>query len=160
MEFFIPCWIALGGMFTDTPSKSYIHKQSKTFASRLQVCNRVAIEARSQEVDPVLAISKARHESGFNPKVTSGKGAKGAMGVMPQYHCPKTGKCDYTKAGVSALKLVTEMYPNNTCQALAVYNRGPKHGLCKEGRSEYYYAQAVLSLYEELCAKTDFCEGC
>ena len=79
---------------------------------------------------------------------------------MPQYHCPKTGKCDYTEAGISALKLVIDMHPDNLCQALAVYNRGPAHGLCKEGRSEYNYAQVVLSLYEELCAKTDFCESC
>jgi len=160
MEFFIPCWIALGSMFSDAPSKSYIHKQSKTFASRLQACNHVALEARKQDVDPMLAISIARHESGFNPKVTSNKGAKGPMGVIPKYHCPKTGECDYTKAGVSALKLVTGMYPNNLCQALAVYNRGTLHGQCKKGRPEYYYAEAVINLYEELCAKTEFCETC
>jgi len=160
MEFFIPCWIALGGMFADAPSKSYVHKQSKTFASRLQVCNRVAIEARKQDVEPVLAIAIAFHESRFQPKITSGKGAKGPLGVIPKYHCPKTGECDYTKAGVSAIKLVTEMHPDNLCQALAVYNRGSVRGLCKEGRPEYNYAQVVINLYEELCSKTDLCETC
>ena len=159
MEFFLPCWIALGSLFADAPSKSYMHKASKTFAARLHICNTVAQEAERQSVDPILAISIARYESGFTENLTSKRGAKGVLGVMPRYHCPKNSKCNYTKAGIRAIKAVTRLYPDDLCRSLAVYNRGTS-GVCKEGRSEYYYATRVIELYEDICSIVHICETC
>tara|TARA_A100001015_G_scaffold321086_1_gene450045 strand:+ start:1720 stop:2199 length:480 start_codon:yes stop_codon:yes gene_type:complete len=159
MEFFTPCWIVLGMMFPSEPSVSYVHKQSKTFAQRLKTCNRVASVAVKNNVDPALAIAVAFSESRFS-KPTSDKGAKGPLGVIPRYHCPKSKeKCDYLQAGVVALRKFLDINNMDYCQSLAQYNRGLE-GKCKEGRSEYKYAQFILSLYDEICAKTDLCTGC
>lgn len=160
MEFFAPCWVALGLMFTPEPSVSYINKQSRTFAQRLSTCNRVALAAKKQDVDPILAIAVAFHESRFS-KPTSSKGARGPLGVIPQYHCPKSKKeCDYTAAGVAALKKFLELNDMNYCAALAQYNRG-LDGKCQKGRSEYKYAQYVLThVYEEICHQTGLCVTC
>ena len=163
MEYFFPCWIALGMVYTtsEAPSQSYIHKQSKTFAKRISVCNRVANEAVRQDVDPILAIAVSKVESGFTTTTVSSKGAKGPLMVMALHHCPNRGKgkCDYVKAGISALKKVTALHPHDVCQALAVYNRG-MNGLCKKGRSEYGHAQRILTVYDTLCSATDFCKSC
>jgi len=158
MEFFVPCWILLGLMFGETPSKSYVGKQSKTFASRLAVCNDVALAAVKGEVDPILAISVAYSESRFSHP-TSKKGAKGPLGVLPKYHCDDPKSCDYTQAGVDALRKFLEINEFNYCKALAQFNRG-LGGKCEKGRPEYTYATYILGVYEELCEKTGMCEAC
>lgn len=161
MEFFIPCWIALGHIFSPQPSISYVKKQSKTFTKRIAVCNNVGMEAQKQGVDPILAISVSFHETRFT-YAKSAKGAKGPMGVIPYYHCPKKGKgnCDLVKAGVGALGKFLALNDFDYCQALAQYNRGNEEGKCEKGRSEYFYAQAVLSLYDEICMHLGSCETC
>lgn len=159
MEFFAPCWVALGLMFPQDPSVSYVHKQSKTFAQRLKTCNRVATEAVKHNVDPALAIAVAYSESRFS-KPTSDKGAKGPLGVIPGYHCPKSKeKCDYLQAGILALKKFLELNDMDYCKSLAQYNRGLE-GECKEGRSEHGYAQYILDVYDTICNGSDICKGC
>ena len=164
MDFFFPCWVALGLIYNThtAPSKSYINVQSRRFAEKLHICSKVATEAKRQGVDPILAIAVSSSESSFTSKITSSKGAKGPLGVMPKWHCPK-GKakgCDLIKAGISALDKVTALYPQDRCRALAVYNRGLE-GTCEEGRSEYGYATHVLDVYADICRSApDFCETC
>ena len=115
----------------------------------MKVCTEVAKEAINQNVDPILAVSIAYHESRFSSP-TSEKGAKGPLGVIPQYHCPSYGKCDFTKAGITALKKWIKVNKGKSlCKILAQYNRG-FDGICKNGRSEYFYAQRVLDTYFEL----------
>lgn len=158
MEFFVPCWIILSQLFSQPPAESYFKKQFPKMEKRVILCNRIGIEARKQSVDPILAISVAMLESGFtNP--TSSKGAKGPLGAIPVYHCPKKGKCDYTKAGVRALKKFLERNPNDRCKALAQYNKG-LDGNCKSNTSEHKYAKYVLHLYDLVCEATDMCENC
>ena len=109
MEFFKPCWIALVFMFgpDPAPSKTYLHKVSRTIAERVFICNRIAIESRKKGVDPILALSVGMRESGFT-YVTSKKGAQGPLGVLPRYHCKQGAhNCDLVKAGVSALSKLT-----------------------------------------------------
>ena len=143
------CWIIMLNILSPNASTTYQNKISKSLPSRMKVCTQVAKEAINQNIDPILAVSIAYHESRFsNP--TSSKGAKGPLGVLPQYHCPNSGKCDYTKAGITALKKWLTINKNRSiCKALAQYNRGFK-GKCKRGRSEYKYAQRVLDTYFEL----------
>jgi hypothetical protein len=159
MEFFAPCWIALQFIFSEAPSKSYFDKVSRTFTSRMHVCNQVGIAAAKRGYDPILFIAIALNETNFT-YTPSKKGAKGPLGVIPTYHCPKKGKCDYIHAGIDAYaKAETFTKSDDLCTVLAVYNRGPK-GLCKEGRSEYGYAQVVIRRYEEICEKSDSCTPC
>jgi hypothetical protein len=160
MEFFAPCWVALGLMFPSEPSTSYINKESRTFAQRLSTCNRVATVAERRGVDPILAIAVAFNESRFS-KPTSSKGAKGPLGVIPRYHCPKSEEeCDYLEAGVDALKKFLDLNNMDYCSALAQYNRGLE-GKCEKGRSEYKYAQYILThVYQDICDQTGLCVTC
>jgi len=137
------CWIILFNLLGASPS--YNQKIIKRVLPKMKICTQIYTEAEKQDVDPLLAISVGWHESRFK-NVTSGKGAKGPMGVIPKYHCPKKGKCNYVKAGVSALK---KFLGDDLCTSLAKYNRGLK-GQCKKGRSEYGYAKKVIRTYNSL----------
>lgn len=164
MEFFYPCWIAVGLIYhTGTaPSKSYLKTQANGFMEKLSICNSVATEAVKKDVDPILAIAVAKSESNFTANIKSSAGAQGPMGVMPKFHCPKgTSKdCDLIQAGVSALDKVLNLYPQDRCKALAVYNRGLE-GRCEDKRSEYAYALHVLRTYHTICeAASDYCKDC
>jgi hypothetical protein len=158
MKFFIPCWIALSAMFPKNPSKSYVHKQSKKVADRIYTCNRVATIAESEDLDPILLIALAFHESRFS-NVTSRRNAKGPLGAIAKWHCPKNKKCDYVRAGVQAFNKFLTLNYGDRCTAIAQFNRG-LNGKCEEGRSEFYYATQVLSLYDDLCTKSQMCQGC
>jgi soluble lytic murein transglycosylase-like protein len=141
------------------PSKTYLHKVSRTIAERVFICNRIAIESRKKGVDPILALSVGMRESGFT-YVTSKKGAQGPLGVLPRYHCKQGAhNCDLIKAGVSALSKFLELNPGSRCKALAQYNRGLK-GECAENHSEFYYASDVIEIYNAICSATDFCHDC
>ena len=159
MDYFAPCWIALQFIFSQPPSKSYFNKVSKSFADRMLICSQVGVAAAKRDHDPILFIAIALNETGFT-NTPSDKGAKGPLGVVPAYHCPKTGKCDYINAGIDAYDKA-EKFTKSTdlCKNLAVYNRGPE-GLCKAGRPEYGYAQVVIRRYEEICEKSDSCTPC
>ena len=141
------CWVILQVLLwppgVPNPSPSWQAKVSRSIPVRHTVCMRIAAAAKAEGVDPILAVSVGWEESGLTEGLTSSKGAKGPLGVMPQYHCPKKGRCDYVVAGVSALHKVIAARPNDLCAALALYNRGWK-GECAPGRKEYGYAKRVL----------------
>jgi len=160
MEFFTPCWMALSLMFgNNNPSKSYLDAHIHDVPKRLQICNQVAQAAAKRNFDPILAIAISFNETKFTNTVSE-KGARGPMGVIPKYHCPKKGKCDYIEAGLNAFEKAEALGEDDLCQTLAIYNRGPEKGKCVEGRSEYAYAQYVLKIYDMICAATDFCQTC
>lgn len=160
MEFFIPCWIALSSIFAQPPSKTYFNKVSRTFADRMEICNNVAVAAAKRNHDPILFIAISVTETGFT-NTKSKKGAKGPLGVIPKYHCPKKGNCDYINAGIDAFeKAKNYVDSDDLCQTLAIYNRGIEEGKCEKGRSEYNYAQYVIELYEKICLLSDHCESC
>jgi len=142
------CWIVMLNIMSPNASTSYQKKISKTIPSRMKICRQVAKEAIKQKVDPILAISVAYQETRFE-NLTSHKGAKGPLGVLPKYHCPTSGHCNYTQAGISAIKKFLTLNNNKKCKALAQYNRGFK-GKCERGRSEFKYAQRVLNTYVDI----------
>lgn len=155
------CWIILFNLFGNNPdslSIGYQRKIARNLVPKLQVCKSVYTEAQKHNIDPLLAISVAYRETRFR-NVESKKGAKGPMGVIPKYHCPKNKKqkCNYTKAGIHALNTYLELNQYELCPALAQYNRGNK-GKCEKGRSEYNYAQDVLKLYKQLL-NHNFCSS-
>lgn len=142
----IYCWIILFNLITGGPS--YQRKVLRNLQPKMKICAQIYDEATLLNIDPLLAISVGYKESRFK-NVVSNKGAQGPMGVIPKYHCPKQGKCDYIKAGVLALKKYLDLNDDDLCKTLAQYNRGGQ-GKCEEGRSEYYYAKDVLKYYDSL----------
>lgn len=159
-KFFVPCHFLVNSvLFPPMPSTGYVKKHWNRALKAVLVCEQVAQEAVKQGVDPLLAISVAARETRFRD-VTSTKGARGPLGVIPKYHCDNPKKCNYTKAGVSALKKYLELNKGDTCTALAQYNRG-NEGKCASGRSEASYASDVLNYYELTClVAQDLCSEC
>jgi soluble lytic murein transglycosylase-like protein len=89
----------------------------------------IEMVARENGVDPILVKAVALVESGFNPKATSEKGAKGLMQLMPstakQYgisdlHDPYQS----LRAGAAHLRDLLDQYDGNVTLALAAYNAG------------------------------------
>jgi soluble lytic murein transglycosylase-like protein len=162
LQFFDICrLLVLTSSFPASPSSSYLKKHWNKAYDRIVVCEKVAREAQKQGVNTVLAISVAARETRFT-STASKKGAQGPMGVIPKYHCPKGSAkgCDFIKAGVSALKKFMMKNGNDLCPAVAQYNRG-NTGICKEGRSEFEYAQDVLDYYQRACAEApSLCAEC
>ena len=142
------CWVIMLNILSPNASMSYQRKIARSLPSRMKVCQQVAKEAQRQNVNAILAITVAYEETRFQD-IASSKGARGPMGAIPRYHCPNSSKCNYTKAGVLALKKFLKINKGDLCTSLAQYNRGLK-GKCKEGRSEFYYAQRVIDMYNEV----------
>jgi hypothetical protein len=153
------CRAVIELIIPQTATPSYAAQLRKTFPDRMALCIQVGREALRQDVDPALALAIAMNETKFTSP-TSARGARGPMGVMPKYVCPKSGaECDYVAAGVLALRMHLDNNDWDYCASLAQYNRGSE-GVCREGRSEFLYASAVLDLYEHICHHSDLCHTC
>ena len=142
------CWVVMLNIMSPNASMSYQKKIARSIPQRMKVCKQVANEAKRQKVDPILAVVIAYEETRFED-LSSSKGARGPLGVIPKYHCPHSEKCNYTQAGVTAIKKFLSINKGNICKGLAQYNRGLK-GKCTRGRSEYYYAHRVIDMYDEV----------
>lgn len=142
------CWVMMLKIMSPDASMSYQKKIARSIPQRMKVCKQVAKEAKRQKVDPILAVVVSYEETRFE-NVSSTKGARGPMGVIPHYHCPSITNCDYTQAGVLALKKFLKLNKGKLCKSLSQYNRG-LDGVCKQGRSEYYYAQRIIDTYNEV----------
>jgi|UniRef100_A0A7C3SKC8 hypothetical protein len=107
-------------------------------------------------VDPSLVRAVMRHESGFNPRAVSPKGAQGLMQLMP-------GTADLMgvanpfdpeqniAGGVGYLRYCLDRFNNDVALALAAYNAGPER-VAKTGGippipETQTYVQNVLSTY-------------
>lgn len=162
LQFFDICrLLVLTSSFPATPSSSYLKKHWNQAYQRIVICEKVAKEAQKQNLNVALAISVAARETRFTYS-KSNKGAQGPLNILPKYHCPNgsSKNCDLIKEGVATLKKYMQLNENNICKALAQYNRG-NDGKCKEGRSEYEYAQDVLNYYERACSEAPYlCAEC
>ena len=142
------CWIILSYIFSPDASLSYQKKISRSLPQRFAVCMDVAQKAKDMDFDPIMAASVAYHETRFT-YTKSKKNAKGPLGVLTKYHCPKKGKCDLTQAGIHALKKFYARNPKNPCNALAQYNAGLKAS-CSTRSPASQYAERVLDLYYDV----------
>ena len=91
--------------------------------SASKVCRDVATEAQRQNVpvDEALALTWAESRFSYEPnKIT---GAQGPMQVLPKWWCKKKGKCNYVRAGVTALKTFKKLFPPFK-NAICHYNSG------------------------------------
>ena len=133
-------------IFSPDASITYQKKISRSIPQRMHVCKQVAKEAKTQNVNHILAVALAYHESRFSYP-TSKAGAKGPLGVLTHYHCQKE-PCNLIKAGIHALKKYLKR-TNNTCDAIAQYN-STLDANCEQNTRATQYAHSVLDIYYEL----------
>ena len=100
----------------------HIPLQHRIAMEQMSTCLSLVAESQSAEVSPSLIISLGWHETRLLPNRTSNKGAKGPLQVMPKFWC-KANPCDYTKAGLRALKHYLDKEPT-VKRAICRYNAG------------------------------------
>lgn len=126
--------------------------------ARAENCVELADMAYEADVDPLIVIAIAHTESRFNKTAVSSAGARGIMQVLPRYFCPKTGKCDYTKAGFKAWRAWSK--GRGYEEALCRYNSGRS---CKNSARAKVYSNSVMRKYLRLIefSRSDHCiTGC
>ncbi|MDD5657478.1 MAG: lytic transglycosylase domain-containing protein [Elusimicrobia bacterium] len=97
-----------------------------------RIVDVVLAESRRQKADPLLVFAVMKKESNFNPKVTSPKGARGLMQVMPS-----TGKGygnlynieNNVRAGVSYLAKVFDKFSTVSMAQLSAVNPFSNDGI-------------------------------
>ncbi len=96
------------------------------YTRRIAWCMDVQSRASALGIDPKLVAGLSFHESSFR-EVTSRKGAKGVMQVMPDIHCSDINNCDLVDVGLEYL----QYWLNRTkspVRAICHYNSG---NICK-----------------------------
>jgi len=124
----------------------------------------VSAASKRNRIDPYLAMSLIRAESGFNPKAVSPKGARGLMQLMPKT-AASLGVADAMdpvaniEGGLRYLRELLALYNNDVIKALAAYNAGPKriqqfHGVPPYPETRLYIAQMISDLNQRKLVAT------
>ncbi len=106
-------------------------------------CQRVVELSASEGVPRVLAVSLAWHESKFTDVTNPISGARGVLQVLPKWHCPTAGPCDYTLAGVRALWRYLRIARGEWITAICGYNQGRHCRVTMWVRSVVYLARRL-----------------
>lgn len=131
-----------------------------------EIDERAVLEPIIQEaallhgVDPDLIKAVIQTESRFDPRASSGAGAKGLMQLMP-----KTAKAVGIEdpfdprqnifGGVKYLSQMMERYKGNTALALAAYNAGPGNVRRHRGVPPFRETRGYVSKIAKLVADSD-----
>ncbi|MBW2000339.1 MAG: lytic transglycosylase domain-containing protein [Deltaproteobacteria bacterium] len=118
---------AVGGLDDSGPEPEDLAQINKE-----EIKKRIVEIADQLELDPVLALSMAKVESGYNPKLVSPRGAVGVLQVMPRtasyyfgvereelFH-PETN----IRTGLTWMQVLLKQFNENLDLSLAAYNAG------------------------------------
>lgn len=117
----------------------------------MDVCNEVLEHSETYnpstgpDVDfQALVVAMSWRESRWQHSVEGSAGERGAMQVIPGYHCDNVSDCDYEAAGVRAISLaLSDSRAESVRHALCRYNTGSFYSDCA-------YARRVLSTYWQI----------
>jgi soluble lytic murein transglycosylase len=132
--------------------------------SRTAKLNQAAYDRNIQRICSVYGLDcnlvKAviRAESGFNPSAVSPKGAMGLMQLMPGTSrdlgvADPLDPAENIQGGARYLKMMLNLFGNNTSLALAAYNAGPQAVMAWGGIPPYdetqIYVKRVMDFYDQ-----------
>lgn len=145
------------GGFVEVPTEEivdYEHDDISQPAPELNttktIPEHVAEASKSTGIDPDFLNSVIHHESGFNPRAVSKKGAKGLMQLMPQT-ADQLGVRDSfdpgqnIQGGAAYLRQLLELYHGDAQKALAAYNAGPHRVQQYNGVPPYNETRAYVA---------------
>jgi len=106
--------------------------------------------SQSSGIDRDFLESVIHHESGFNPKAVSPKGARGLMQLMPGTADQLGVKDSFDpgqniQGGTAYLKQLLELYNGDAQKALAAYNAGPYRVQQYKGIPPYHETQLYVA---------------
>lgn len=140
-------------MFAGYMSKVFSY-QGDVF-SEYAIKSRIVRKAINHGIDPAIALSLVKQESGFNRAAKSQAGAIGLFQLMPQtaswlginpYYVDQN-----IEGGITYLKMMKDKF-GSTKLALAAYNAGPgavaKFGRIPPYRETQHYVINIMSNYQ------------
>lgn len=106
--------------------------------------------SQTSGIDRDFLESVIHHESGFNPKAVSPKGARGLMQLMPDTATQLGVKDSFDpgqniQGGAAYLRQLLEMYHGDAQKALAAYNAGPHRVEQYKGVPPYRETRAYVA---------------
>ncbi len=118
--------------------------------SKTSIAQHLLEASKSSGIDRDFLESVVHHESAFNPKAVSPKGARGLMQLMPATADELGVKDSFDPAqniqgGTVYLKQLLEQYHGDAQKALAAYNAGPHRVQQYKGVPPYRETRAYVS---------------
>lgn len=119
-------------------------------AAAKTVTDQVLEASKVSGIDPDFLNSVIRHESGFDPRAVSPKGARGLMQLMPATAAQLGVQDSFDPAqniqgGTTYLKQLLDRYNGDAQKALAAYNAGPHRVEQYKGVPPYTETRAYVS---------------
>ena len=114
------------------PPEAYSEEKDTRKGSKRYIKWKIRAIANELGLDPNLALSMAKVESGFNPKLVSPKGAVGVLQVTPRlawhdFQVPREKLFDPNvniRVGLTWMKYLLKRFDHNVDLSLAAYNAG------------------------------------
>jgi hypothetical protein len=116
---------------------------------RMDTCIRVAEVADIWDIDPVLLVSTAWHESRMNNKAVSRAGAVGALQILPKWWCGSQ-QCDYLYVGGRAFTKWRDRVSRKRKKKIDYWTLAHYNGGNRPGPRSFRYAEKVLNTAKRL----------
>lgn len=134
----------------DTPSSSATNAAVVPGAPVKSIDQHLVEASKNSGIDRDFLESVIRHESAFNPKAVSPKGARGLMQLMPGTADQLGVKDSFDpgqniQGGTTYLKQLLELYNGDAQKALAAYNAGPHRVQKYRGVPPYRETRAYVA---------------